>query len=350
MFILEEKIYFWLFWIIPAVIVLFLLTRWWRKSAQNKFADAESLKKLSPDKSRFKPALKMLFFALALACFIMALINPKIGSKVETVKREGVDIVFAVDVSKSMLAEDIAPNRLEKSKQIMNQIIDNLQGDRVGVIGYAATAFPQVPITTDYASAKLFINEMHTNMVSSQGTAMKEAIQLSIDHFDEDSKTSKVLVFITDGEDHEGELEEVSREAAQKNIKIFTVGVGTEKGARIPIKENGVVKHFKKDWNGETVITKLEAQNLKDLAKITQGEYIYGRSTTDVVEKINKFLNHLEKSEFESQEYASFKSQFQWFLGIGILFLILDILLLERKTAWLQRLNLFNENENKNAA
>lgn len=350
MVVLEEKIYFWLFWIIPAVILLFLLTRWWMKRAQHKFGNPASIKKLAPDKSRFKPVLKLIFFLLALACFILALINPKIGSKIETVKREGVDIVFAVDVSKSMLAEDMAPNRLEKSKRIINQIIDNLHGDRVGIIGYAGSAFPQLPITTDYASAKLFLNEMHTDMVSSQGTAIAEAIHLSLDFFDDETKTSRVLVLITDGEDHQGELEEISKEAAQKNIRILTVGVGTEKGARIPIKENGVVKHFKRDWNDETVITKMNEKNLKDIAKATNGEYVYGRDISKVLDKTEGFLEKLEKSEFESKEFASFNSQFQWFVGFGILFIILDILLLERKTAWVQRLNLFNENERKDAA
>src|SRR5699024_2758144 len=158
MLVLDEKIYFWLFWLIPAVILLFVLTRWWRRSAQNKFADPESLKKLSPDKSRFKPILKLLFFALALTCFILAMVNSKMGEDFETVKREGVDIVFAVDVSKSMLAEDVAPNSLDKSKRIVQQIINNLKGDRIGIIAYAASAVPQVPITTDYGIAKLFLD------------------------------------------------------------------------------------------------------------------------------------------------------------------------------------------------
>lgn len=350
MFILEEKIYFWLFWIIPVVILLYLLKVWWRRSTQKKFADPEFLKKLSPDKSRFKPLLKLVLFTAMLICLILALINPKIGSKLETVKREGVDIVFALDVSKSMLAEDMAPNRLEKSKLIINRIMAGLHGDRVGIIGYAGSAFPQLPITTDYGAARLFLNEMHTDMVSSQGTAIAQAIHLSLDYFDDETKTSRVLVLITDGEDHEGQIDEIAAEAAQKNIKIFTIGIGTEKGGRIPIKERGVVKHFKKDWNGETVITKLEADNLRSIAKVTGGEYVYGNDIREVTQKMNNFLDKLEKDEFESKEYASFKSQYQWFLGAGILFVILNVLISERKTAWLRRLNLFNENEHKGAA
>lgn len=345
MFILEEKIYFWLFWIIPGVLFLFILTRWWRRHAQRKFADPESLKKLSPDKSRFKPILKIVLFSLALACFVMALVNPKYGTEIETVKREGVDIVFAVDVSKSMLAEDVAPNRLERSKRVVQQIINNLKGDRVGIIAYAGSAVPQLPITTDYGAAKLFLEGLNTDMVSSQGTAIAEAIRLSLDYFDDESETNRVMFLISDGEDHEGELEEISKEAAKKNIHIFTIGMGSPKGARIPIKENGRIIEFKKDWDGNTVITKMDPGALQGIAKKTKGEFVEGDNTRKVLEKVEAYLDGLEKSEFESQQFASFQSQYQWFLGFGILFIVLDLLLLERKTSWLQQLNLFNEND-----
>lgn len=344
MFILDDKTYFWLFWALPMVVFIFVMTRLWRKRAQQKFADSDSLKRLSPDKSRFKPLLKLVFFLLALSCFILALINPKIGGKMETVKRRGVDIVFAVDVSKSMLAEDIAPNRLEKSKRIVQKIIDNLHGDRVGIIAYAGSAFPQLPITTDYAAAKMFLSDLNTDMVSSQGTAIAQAIDLSQEYFNDDSKTSRVLVLITDGEDHGGDIEQISKEAAQKNIRIFTIGIGTDRGGRIPIKENGRVVNFKKDRQGETVITKRDKHTLQEIAKVTQGEYIDGKNTQKVVDKVEDFLGTLQKSEFKTKRFASFKAQFQWFLAFGILFTVLDILLLERKTTWLKRLNLFNEN------
>ncbi len=343
MFILEDKTYFWLFWIVPAVVLLFLLTRLWQKRAQKKFANAVSLKKLSPNRSRFKPLLKLIFFLLALSCFVLALINPKVGGKMETVERKGVDIVFAVDVSKSMLAQDVAPSRLEKGKRIIQQLIDHLQGDRVGIIAYAGSAFPQLPITTDYAAAKMFLSELNTNMVSSQGTAIAAAINLSQEYFN-DAKTSRVLVLITDGEDHGGNIEQITREAAKKNIHIFTIGLGSLRGGRIPIKENGSI-HFLKNRQGETVITKLDKKTLQKIAEVTQGEYIDGAHTEKVVDTFQNFLGTLEQTEFKSKQYASYQSLFQWFLGAGILFVILDILLLERKTAWLKKLNLFNEND-----
>lgn len=345
MIILDEKIYLWLFWIIPIVLGIFLLSRLWRKRAQDKFADVDSLKKLSPDKSRFKPLLKFVFFALALTCFVLALVNPKMGSKLETVTREGVDIVFAVDVSKSMLAEDVAPNRLDKSKQIIQRIIDNLKGDRIGIIAYAGSAVPQLPITTDYGAAKLFLNSLNTDMISSEGTAIAEAIKLSLEYYDDDSKTSRVLFLLSDGEDHEGEIDELAKEAAKKNIHIFSIGMGTAKGGRIPIKVNGVTKAFLKDWNDETVITKMDEHALRQISKITDGDFVDGRHTSDVIERANDFLDGLNKSEIESKQFASFQSQFQWFLGFGILFIVLEVLILERKTAWLDRLNLFNEKQ-----
>ena len=179
MYQLEEKIWFWVLGAIPVIVLFFLVLQFWKHKTQRKFADKQLLKRLSPNTSLFKSVLKIVVLSLAFACLAIALVNPKIGTKLETVKREGVDIVFAVDVSKSMLAEDIAPNRLEKAKQLVTQIINNLASDRVGIIAYAGKAFPQLPITTDYASAKMFLQSMNTDMLSSQGTAINEAIKLA---------------------------------------------------------------------------------------------------------------------------------------------------------------------------
>ena len=258
--------------------------------------------------------------------------------------KEGVDIVFAIDVSKSMLAEDVAPNRLEKSKQLVTQIINNLASDRVGIIAYAGKAFPQLPITTDYASAKMFLQSMNTDMLSSQGTAINEAIELSRNYFDDEEQTNRVLIIISDGEDHNDLSVEVAEAASEEGIKIYTIGVGSEKGGPIPLKRNGVVMSYKKDQNNETVITKLNEETLRLIANEAKGGYINGSQTADVVEQIRAVLSAMDKKEFEAKEFAEYKDQFQWFLGIGLFFLILDVLLLERKTAWLKRLNLFNEN------
>lgn len=341
---LEEKIWLWALLVIPVIIIVFLLLQLWKHKAQHKFANKSMLKKLSPDKSLFKSILKVMVLCLAFACLTIALVNPKIGTKLETVKREGVDIVFAVDVSKSMLAEDIAPNRLEKAKQLVTQIINNLASDRVGIIAYAGKAFPQLPITTDYASAKMFLQSMNTDMLSSQGTAINEAIKLAETYYDDDQDTNRVLIIISDGEDHNEEAAKAAEAANEKGIRIFTIGVGTTKGGPIPEKRNGIILNYKKDSDGETVITHLDEENLKKIADASNGAYINGNSTANVVDNIKDILNKMDKKEFESKQFADFEDQFQWFLGAAIFFLLLDIFLLERKTGWLKRLNLFNEN------
>jgi len=344
MYQLEEKIWFWVLAVIPVIILFFLMLQIWKHKAQNKFADKKLLKRLSPNTSLFKSVLKLIVLCLAFACLAIALVNPKIGTKFETVKREGVDIVFAVDVSKSMLAEDVAPNRLEKSKQLVTQIINNLASDRVGIIAYAGKAFPQLPITTDYAAAKMFLQNMNTDMLSSQGTAINEAIKLAKTYFDDEEQTNRVLIIISDGEDHSEDAVSIAEEASDEGIRIFTIGVGDVKGGPIPIKRNGVILNYKKDNKGETVITRLNEEVLQNIAKEANGVYINGKSTSNVVENIREILNKMDKKEFEAKQFADFKDQFQWFLGFGIFFLLLDVFFLERKTAWLKKLNLFNEN------
>ncbi|MBJ6367388.1 vWA domain-containing protein [Snuella sedimenti] len=344
MYQLEEKIWFWALVIIPVIMLFFLVLQIWKHKTQARFADKQLLKRLSPNRSLFKSILKIIVLSLAFACLAIALVNPKVGTKLETVKREGVDIVFAVDVSKSMLAEDIAPNRLEKAKQLVTQIINNLASDRIGVIAYAGKAFPQLPITTDYAAAKMFLQNMNTDMLSSQGTAINEAIKLAKTYFDDEEQTNRVLIIISDGEDHSEEAALVAEEANEEGIRIFTIGVGDVKGGPIPEKRNGIVLNYKKDSKGETVITRLNEETLQNIASKANGIYINGKNTNSVVENIRDILNAMDKTEFEAKQFADFKDQFQWFLGFGVFFLLLDIFLLERKTAWLKKLNLFNEN------
>jgi len=344
MFQLEEDIWFWLLFVPFGMLLLFLWTQLWKKRTKRKFSDLRLLKRLAPDQSLFKSVLKFITLSLSFICLIIALVNPKIGTSLQTVKREGVDIVFAIDVSKSMLAEDIAPSRLEKAKQLTTQIINNLVSDRVGIIAYAAKAVPQLPITTDYSAAKMFLQNMNTDMLSSQGTAIDEAIQLSRSYYNDEEQTNRVLVIISDGEDHNNLSLDVAEAAAKEGIKIFTIGVGTEKGGPIPIKRNGVVMRYKKDQNDATVITKLNKKTLSEIADEANGTYVDGKNTSDVIETVGEILNKMDKKEFEAKEFAEFKDQFQWFLGLGLFFLILDVLFLERKTAWLKRLNLFNEN------
>jgi len=345
MYQLEKPIFFYLLFTIVGLMVLFLLVLLWKKHTQKKFANTKALKSLSPDKSKFKPWLKVIVLSLAIASLSLALVNPKIGTKIETVTRAGVDVVFALDVSKSMLAEDIAPNRIEKSKQLITQIINSLGGDRVGIIGYAGSAFPQVPITTDFSTTKLFLSSMNTNMVSSQGTAITEAIKMAETYYNDEDQVNKVLFIISDGEDHEGNISAIVNEAANSGIRIFTIGVGSVKGAPIPIKRNGILQHYKRDENNEQVMTRLNTETLTQIANGANGKYIDGSNTKDVIEEVTTILNGMNQKEFEATQFTDFKDRFQWFLGLALLLLVLDVLLLERKTAWIKKLNLFNESK-----
>ncbi len=344
----EEKTYFYLLALIPIMALLFLSRLFWQKRTQRQFATPRALRRLAPDKSRFKPTLKLIFLLLGLASLTLSLVNPKIGTTLKTVKREGIDIVFAVDVSKSMLAEDIAPSRLEKAKRLVSEIINQLASDRIGIIAYAGQAYPQLPITTDHSAAKLFLQNMSTDMLSSQGTAIDAALNLASTYYDDSQETNRVLFIISDGEDHsESATLDAVENVTKNDIRIFTLGVGSAKGAPIPVKKNGIVDYFKKDRQGNVVITRLNQPVLARIASQGNGTYIDGTNTAAAIAEIQEQLSSIDKTEFEAQQFAEYKDQFQWFLGLGLFFLFLDLFFLERKTQWLKKLNLFNENDTK---
>lgn len=345
MYRIEEPRYFYLFIAIGVLAVLYLLLVFWKKRKQREFADLNLLDRLSPERSAFKPALKIIVVLLGLSLLILSLVNPKMGTQLKTVKRQGVDIVFALDVSKSMLAEDIAPNRLEKSKQIISRIIDKLGSDRIGIIIYAGSAYPLLPITTDHAAAKMFLQNASPDMVSSQGTAINEALNLASTFFDDEAQTNRFLFVISDGEDHEENPAKMAKGLVDKGIQTYTIGVGSNKGEPIPVKSNGKFVGYKKDKNDEVVISKLNVETLKAIAENGNGKYILGNKTSKTIEYVEDLLVKADKKEFETKQFSDYKDQFQWFLGFGLFFLILDVLLLDKKTKWIQKLNLFNERQ-----
>jgi len=342
MYQIEAPEYFLLLLIIPIIWVAYFYMRLWQRKKQKKYFDQKLMEKVVVEKSKFKPFLKLILLSLSLLFLILGMTNPKIGTKLETVKREGVDIVFAIDVSKSMDAEDVPPSRLEKAKRLISNIIDHLVSDRIGIIAYAGEAYPLLPITTDYAAGKIFLQNLTTDLVSSQGTAIDDAIDLATTYFDEED-TNKILIIISDGEDHSQKAIDAAKKAAQQGITIFSIGVGTRKGSVIPIKRNGNLYGYKKDKNGETVITRLNDQVLKQIAQVTNGKYIDGNNTKEVVNFITDALKKMDKKEFETTKFSEYKDQFQWFLAAGLFFLVLYILVLERETQWLRKLNLFGE-------
>ena len=344
MYQIEENIYFYLILVIPLMILGSLFLKKWRKKKQSEFFNKEIFKNLSPLHSDFKSGFKVFLLSISLFMISIGLVNPKIGTQLKTVKREGVDIVFAIDVSKSMLAEDIAPSRLEKAKRLASEIINNLGSDRVGIIAYAATAIPVLPITSDYSTARMFLQSLNSDMLSSQGTAVNQAINLSKDFFDDENQTNRVLCLLSDGEDHEFSDQDFSEITEGNGITIFSIGLGSNKGAPIPIRSNGVIESYKKNQDGDVVITKLMPNLLKELSKSNDGFYMKGDNTEAVVDKIISKLKQMDKKEFESKQFVAYKDQFQWFIGFALFFLCLEIFVFAKKTIWLEKLNLFNEN------
>jgi len=342
MYQLEEPTYFYLLAILPVILAIFISVHWWKKRTQKKFANPLLFKKIVPDYSFFKPLLKLIFLCLGFSFLIIALVNPKMGTKLKTIKREGVDVVFALDISKSMLAEDIAPNRLEKSKQIISNILEKLGSDRIGIIVYAGSAYPLLPITTDHAAAKMFLQNTNPDMVSSQGTAINEALNLAKTYYNNKEQTNKFLVILSDGEDHEKNTIEIAENLINEGIKIYTIGVGTERGGPIPIRKNKGTS-YKKDRQGEVVITHRTPEVLKRIAEKGQGAYTDGNITQKPVDVIEKIISNAQKHEFETKQFSDYKDQFQWFITIGLFFLMTNLFLHEKKTKWLQKIDLFKE-------
>lgn len=338
----EQPQYFYLLLLIPLMVLGYVLFSLWKKRVLKSLASAKMIDHIAPERSSFKGWLKQILFWLGWAFICLGLVNPQIGTELETVKREGVDLVFAIDVSKSMLAEDIAPNRLEKAKRLTGELINQLVSDRVGIIAYASSAIPHLPITTDYAAARLFLSSLDTNMISSQGTAISAAMRLAETYFDDENQTNRVLCIISDGEDHGDDALAAASRADQLGITFFTVVVGTEKGAVIPITK-GNSTSYKKDDKGEVVITKSDFEQMESIAKETDGLFLDGSNTEEVVTSIIDRLKQMDKQEFEAKQFAKFKDQFQWFLVIGLILIVLDLFLFYRKTQWVKKLNLFQD-------
>ncbi len=338
---LEHPEYLYALALIPVLWIVHALWARWRRKARSAFGSAAATERLAPEATRSRHSIKTFWVTLGLASLIIALANPQVGSKLETVKRKGVDVVFALDVSKSMLAEDIAPNRLEKSKQIIGKTLDALGSDRIGLVVYAGSAYPQLPITTDYSAARMLLRTVNTDIVPSQGTAISDAIQLADEYFSSGETTkNKVLFILSDGEDHEDGARDAATAVVDKGIMIYTIGVGSTQGGPIPEKSRGQTVDFKKDRNGKVVVTKLDRDQLVDIAAAGNGEYIDGDRTDEVVDFIEETLNSLQREEIESKVFSEYKDQFPIFLGLALFAFLMDVLLSERKSWW-NRLKLF---------
>ncbi|HGY56207.1 MAG TPA: VWA domain-containing protein [Caldithrix abyssi] len=319
-------------WGVPLLALFFVYVFRQKENLLKRFGHLDILRKLMPGYSKERAVWKTVLFILAYASFVVALANPQIGTKLEEVKREGVDIIIALDVSLSMQAEDIAPNRLEKAKHEIARFIDMLQGDRIGLVAFAGMSHVLCPLTLDYSAAKLFLNMMATDLIPQPGTAIGSAIRRAAKAFNRKEHKHKVLILITDGEDHETKPVEAAEEAAKEGVKIYTIGLGSEQGVPIPLYDRyGNRIGFKKDREGNVVTTKLDAATLQKIAYITGGKYYISSAGETELEDIFDEINKLEKKELTSRQFSQYESRFQIFIGLGLIFLLLETFLPVRK-------------------
>lgn len=343
MFKFSNPDYLLLYALLPVFVLLFYFLRRWKKKAMLKFGEIRVIERLFRDVSVTKSYVKFIFMMLAFSSLVFALAGPQLGTKLEEVKRQGVDVVIALDVSNSMNAEDITPSRIERSKQAIFRMIDQLQGDRIGLIVFAGQAYVQLPITTDYGAAKLFLSTVNTNMVPTQGTAIGSAIEKGITSIGDSARTNSAIIVITDGENHEDDALEAAKEAVKKGITVHTIGMGSPDGSPIPVYRNGNKSGFLQDRSGTTVITKLDEAMLQQIADAGKGKYVRASNSDDGIALIMKEINSMEKKEFSSKLFTSYEDQFQYFLGFALFFLLLDFLVSERKSEMIRKLDLFGE-------
>ncbi|MFI5151249.1 MAG: VWA domain-containing protein [Bacteroidia bacterium] len=343
---LENLHYWYIIGALPLMVLLFLLTTWWRKKMLKRFGELNRVMKLLPDVSRAKRVARFTLFMLAVSCVIIAALNPQAGSKLREVKRKGSKIIIALDVSNSMKAEDLKPNRLERAKQAISKLIDNLQGDELGLIVFAGKAYIQLPITTDYAAAKLFLENIDTDIVPTQGTSISDAIQTAEDAFGPEGEKSKALVIITDGEDHEGNVLEMAAQAYQKGIVIHTIGLGSVNGVPIPLIQGQTFTGYRKDRSGATIITRLDEKILQDIAKAGHGLYTHASNADVGLNHLLDEISGMAKSDIDTRIFDDYDDYFPIFVWAALVFLILEILLSERKSKLYMHLNLFGEGQN----
>ncbi|MDP3462398.1 MAG: VWA domain-containing protein [Bacteroidales bacterium] len=328
--------------LIPLLVLIFLLSEYFRKKRLHQFASSLMIKTLMPDTSAWRKWFKLVLFSLAFATLIVAMANPQTGSKLQEVKRKGIDLFIALDVSNSMLSEDILPNRLERSKQALLNLIDKLEGDRIGMIVFAGRAYVQLPITTDYYAARLFLSTINPGMIPTQGTAIGEAINLAMNSFDENNH-NKAIIIISDGEDHEENAVKAAEKAAELGIHIYAIGMGLPDGSPIPLyNEFGKKTGFRKDRSGNTIVTRLNETILQQIALSGNGSYTRANNSRSGLEFIFDEINKIEKAEIEARVFTDYDNKFQIFLAITLLFLVIELLIASRKSKWENKFDIFN--------
>jgi Ca-activated chloride channel family protein len=329
---------------IPVIILAILLYSKWKKNALALFGDSKLVTELMHSFSKGRTQIKNILTVLIFILLIIGIANPQVGTKMEEVKREGVDLMIAIDLSNSMMAEDIKPNRLERAKQAISRLIDKLEGDRIGLIVFAGEAYVQLPITTDYSAAKLFLSTVNTNIVPTQGTEIAKAIDLSIESFDMENAQNKAIIIITDGESHDEKAIESAEKANELGIFVHTLGMGLSKGGPIPIyNKYGNRTGYRKDKEGNTVVSKLNENLLMQIANTGKGTYVRANNSKAGLSSLFAEINKMEKKEIGTMIFTEYKDRFQLFIGLALLLLITDLILLGRKNKWSNRINFYKD-------
>jgi Ca-activated chloride channel family protein len=332
-FRLEHPKVLWLLILLFLLNAIWVKNKIWKKKAINKFAKLSTLSKIFNGFSNNRSTFKYILFRLAIGMLIIAASNPQYGENERTVASKGIDIMIALDISKSMMAEDIIDeyNRLDIAKLSIGKLMNELRGDHVGIVVFAGEAYKQLPLTPDYQVAKLFLKNIGTDMISSQGTDIGNAIELCMSSFSDERKNNKAIVIISDGEDHEEMAVNAAKEATEEGVVICTVGMGSEKGVPIPIVRNGKKIGIKKDKDESTVLTKLNEENLIQIAQAGNGTYTKTRGLNLNLRKILDRINEIEKTTLKKDRYSTYDDQFQWFLLPALLLLLLDFMIFEKR-------------------
>lgn len=340
LFRFANPVFLYLLLLLPVLILLYIINEVRKRKALKRLGDVNLVSRLVPEMSTVRPAIKFILQLIAVSAGIIILSRPQFGSKIEDIKKQGVEVIIALDVSNSMLAEDIQPDRLTRAKQAISRLVDNLDNDKIGLIVFAGDAYIQIPVTTDYISAKMFLSSINPNMVPKQGTAIGAAIDLGIRSFSSGDGKSKAMIIITDGENHEDDPLKAAEEASKAGIVIHTLGIGSTEGVPIPMIINGK-RDYLKDADGNTVVTKLDEEILKKIALSTNGNYVRASNSNIGLDEIFNGIKKMKKQDLESTMYTEYNDQFQIFAAITLFLLLADFIIMERKNRRLANIRLF---------
>lgn len=339
MFQFENPTYLYLLLLLPFLVAFYLYSNYKRRRALRKFGDPVLMAPLMPNVSKYRPDVKFWLLFSAIALFVVLLARPQFGSKKETIKRSGVEVIIALDISNSMLAQDVQPNRLERSKRLISKMVDQLRNDKIGMIVFAGDAFTQLPITSDYISAKMFLESINPSLITKQGTAIGAAINLAVRSFTPQEGIGRTIIIITDGENHEGGITEALKNAKGKGIQVNVMGVGLTDGKPIPIEGTN---DFRRDNQGNVVITRLNEEMCKEIAKEGGGIYVQVDNTNRAQKSISDAIDKLAKADIETTVYTDFNEQFQAVAWLILLLLIVELLILECKNPLFKNIRLFS--------